>query len=203
MRVHRLAQIHSPRLLTSPIPPAPDLLGMGDGSYALIQSYTLVPPSQELSLHLVQQPFSPVMRRIIEQSGYDQLVRENSARPEVLIWIDGYDLTTYKLRDVIARDVRDRGLGWGIIGQIGRGSSIRTINIPADVAQGDGGRNAPRQKHATPKRKAMKKFIVAFRHDEDAQRFAMTWHRRDITALLGSDFPIYDDKPVVNAELIW
>ena len=206
MRLHRLAQTYSPRSLTSPVPLPPDLTATGEGSYGPVQSYTIIPPSQELSLRLVEQPFSPVMRRIVEQSGYDQLVREDPKRPEVLIWIDGYELSTYKLRDVMSRDARDRGMNWGIIGRTGSGSSIRTISIPTDVARSDKsefGGNALRERYGPPTCKPKKKCIVAFRSDEDAQRFVVTWHRRDITALLGSDFHIYDDKPVVNAELIW
>jgi len=46
-----------------------------------------------------------------------------------------------------------------------------------------------------------RRFIVSFADRNEANRFVMNWHRRDISSLI-TDLPPYD-RAIVNAELIW
>lgn len=210
-RLHRLSRSYSPTALT--IPPPPELDDRGVPTNGSLQTYTLMPPTQDLQLRVVQQPFSPIIRRLIEQTGYDQLIQGRRSEHEVLVSVDGFQPTLYGFRGAVLEDGRERGLQWATHDEH-RGfremwteperRSARRGNAEEEVegaATGeDEGGNKSEDGGGGGERKH-RRFIVSFDALDEANRFVMKWHRRDISSLIPDMAPY--DRAVANAELIW
>jgi len=205
-RLHRLSGIYGPTALA--VPPLLELDTKGVPLNGSLQTYTLMPSTQELHLRIVQQPFSPLIKRLVEQSGYDQLMRGRSSEHEVLISIDGFQPTLYGFRGAIVEDGKARGLLWATSGAHGgfremwtpserkHDSKPAEENVEKNMEQDIKGEKTSEDDGRKPRR-----FIVSFADRNEANRFVMSWHRRDISLLM-ADLPPYD-RAIVNAELVW
>jgi len=214
-RLHRQSASYGPTALT--IPPPPELDDKGNPANGSLQVYTLMPASQDLHIRLVQQPFSPIVRRLVEQAGYDQLLRGRRSEYEVLVSLDGFQPTLYGFRGAVLEDGKERGLLWATHGAYG---GFREMWMPAErKPKAERRRSAfavpkeeveeeeverevqPDEVDAEAGERKQRRFIVSFVARDEADRFVMHWHRRDISRMI-ADLPPYD-RTIANAEFIW
>lgn len=190
------------------IPPPPQLGAHGRLSYSWSETYTLMPPSHELDLVLNIPPFSPLLRQIIENSGYRPLTEDRKTEHEVLVLADWGQLTLGSLSRAVAVDGRNRGIHWATLGNR---TGIRELNLPLPPQHTfsgiyhhmlDGADEDEPGPTAPARDDSVKRFIVSFREEAEAKRFALAWHQRDIKRLL-EDSPPHRPSIVTEAEVIW
>lgn len=93
--------------------PGPGELVDGEDVHDLMQSYTLTPPSQQISLRQLAPPLSTVAEQIARCHGYADLVeRPNRSPVEVLLRFEGVNPGHTMLNMMIKRAERKRGLPW-------------------------------------------------------------------------------------------
>ncbi|KAF2208117.1 hypothetical protein CERZMDRAFT_49885 [Cercospora zeae-maydis SCOH1-5] len=113
VRIHKLASIHTPTSNTSPIPPPPGYMIEGLDAHAAIEAYALKPPSQQLELHQLRRPFSPMIDSILAYGGYRAIVQRQGKMPfEVRLTMDGPQLHTSRLRHIFLETAKERNLSW-------------------------------------------------------------------------------------------
>ena len=164
-------------------------------------------------MRMVPQPFSPVLQRIVASGGYPQLVQGRQSRNEVLLWFTSYWHPSFSIvRRVIDEDGKHRGSFWQTIGD-NRG--IRKLeDEPPSSAPGapqnwqpDAALTHDERRYEWKQKSAFgaKRFIVSFKDEEEATRFQMSWHRRDVTDLMQTALlEPWRSAPILgNAELTW
>ena len=165
-----------------------------DSDYAVRQgslaTFTLLLPSQRLDIRLVKQPYSPVLRQVLERKGYARLVRNKLTDHEVLLSIEGAQLSLHALQWAINEDGHQRHMRWNLAGS---SKSIREVSISRSYIPEGELRQDGSQKYL------WKKWIVPCNTENEAGRFVKVWHRRDIAPLLGGGSRT--EKIIVNAEL--
>ncbi|MCJ1348343.1 hypothetical protein MMC31_006574, partial [Peltigera leucophlebia] len=135
--LHRIAKTHTPTSIESPLGPPPGMLIEGENIHDVLQNYALCPPSQKISLRVLFPPYSPAIRRLIDQRGYAQIEvppapasemiqdeqqkkdnsRSRSGRA-ILIWVQGYNPPLSSIREMINQDGRKRGLAWSLANDV-------------------------------------------------------------------------------------
>ncbi|KAI4249194.1 MAG: hypothetical protein L6R40_000652 [Gallowayella cf. fulva] len=127
-KLHRMAQTHTPTSLQSPLPPAPGTILEGEDLHALLQDYSLCPPSQRINILSMFAPFGATIRRLIKHQGYPELTEpfDRTGR-SVLFWIEGHSLTTNAVRSALDEDGRQRGLQWAT--QVGN-RYVERLDLP-------------------------------------------------------------------------
>lgn len=197
--------MHSPSSLTSAIPPPPGYLIEGEDVHALLQSYALIPPSQDLELRVMMRPFaSKTIDSIARHLDYPQLTTPDGAsRHRVLLHVDGPQPTRFAIREAIGVDANERGMGWGLVegenaivkveALAGNENDVRGQEGDAAGGEGEGGLDL---------RPKLNRFVVSFESDLEAQRFARTWHMRPLPRRRGS-YGEGDEPAVVHTELLW
>lgn len=167
-----------------------------------------MPPSHALDVVLAIQPFSPLLRQIIEKSGYAPLVDGRKTEHEVLLTADWGQLTMSALARAFAVDGRDRGIHWATLSNR---TGIRELHLPLPPQHTfsaiyhrmlDGKDDENAGPPAPVRDDSRKRFIVSFRDEAEAKRFALAWHQRDIKRLL-DDAPPHRPRIVTEAEVIW
>ena len=115
-RLHQLSKLHGSSNSVFAIPPPPGLLENGEDLNAALSSYLLTPPSQDLQLNMVMQPYNPSLSRLIERGGYDLIVSgATSAKKQVhkvLLHIEGYEPSPYDIYQILMQDASMRGITW-------------------------------------------------------------------------------------------
>ncbi|KAI9873839.1 MAG: hypothetical protein M1830_010545 [Pleopsidium flavum] len=208
VHLHRTARTHTPRSVQSPIAPPPGYLVEGEDVYQLLQEYALVPASQRLSLKVLVPPYSTMVRSVVEKGGYGPVVDgEGEGRDKVLFWVDGFRPSMFLLREVIARDGRDRGLGW----ELGGGGITKLVEAPvaaaaAAAASGadveGGGEDEGEGESSRQTRRVAGRWVIRFKDEAEARRFVRSWHRRPFP--LHRDSAVYGEPPpLANAEFLW
>lgn len=220
---HRHSKAFSPRSLYGSIPPPPSLAlspGKKNKIDAPAYTYNLAPPSHDLTMRLVPQPFSPLMRQVIQGSGYPELTENKQSDHEVLLWFTSYRHSSFSVvRRAIDQDGKQRGSFWQTVGQ---NNGIRVLG--AGVEEMASLTRAPRRRHGstdyednisghgtmedgTPWKQddKIRRFIVSFRDREEASRFVLAWHRRDVTKLIEAQMLApWRKRPILgNAEWTW
>ncbi|KAI9787999.1 MAG: hypothetical protein M1816_007303 [Peltula sp. TS41687] len=231
LRLHRLAQKHTPRSLQSPIPPPPGYIVDGEDVYAALQSYTLLPPSQKLVLHVLDPPFTPAVQEILDQGGYARLVNRNArSKNAVCFRVDGLQLPLHVVQKTIERDGRlNRPLPWRLIQH---GGAISVLEDDAtmsfggleeeavvvvgeeeeegeeeegaggEVGKGSSADHHGREKNGTKIWPGQTRCIVMFEDSNEATRFVRAWNKRPFP--LSKKSPFYGRiKPLVDVELLW
>jgi len=116
VRLHKLSQLHHRNNVFSVIPPPRGFLEDGEDINAATSAYLLAPPDQQLSLHMVMQPYNPYLRQLFEEGGYQPIVP--STTPEgkpiyrVLLHVEGYEPSPTDLFQCFLKDNLDRGITW-------------------------------------------------------------------------------------------
>ena len=180
--------------------PPPGMLIGGEDVYSMLQDYTLCPPSQKILLRLLYPPYAHNIKRILENKGYPQLVLpSNKAGRAVLFWVNGYQLSTFAIKNFLVKDGQDRGVPWGAITDKG---SIEVVEPPQLKQEGLASLGYEQDEELKPKRRSFLRWIIAFENEAEARRFARTWHRRPFP--LPSESRSYGEPPpLVHAEFMW
>ncbi|KAK0288839.1 hypothetical protein LTS16_002207 [Friedmanniomyces endolithicus] len=112
-RIARMAASHTPSSMTSPIAVPPGYTIDGMDAHSAIQSFALVPASQDLDLRQLEPPLSPMMTSIVRNRGYNPLVsRSDRMAFEVRLTLDGPQIPANRIRYVLLETARDRSLAW-------------------------------------------------------------------------------------------
>ncbi|KAI9817361.1 MAG: hypothetical protein M1832_004667 [Thelocarpon impressellum] len=206
LRLHRLSRTYTPHSLQSPIAPPPGYLIDGEDVHTLLQSYNLVPPSQNLTLKTLTPPFSTTVQRLLRNGGYERLKMRNALTTDntVLIHIDGGPhLTTRALQKVLDADGRHtrNGMPWRLAGD---GRPISKLDAPLEPDE-DAPEVVPAPKRPAP---VAPRWLVEFADRDEASRFVRAWHKRPLPLTQG---PISqevaqqqeEDPGIVDAELVW
>lgn len=95
----------------------------GEDINAMLQSYSLLPPSQDIQIRSLTPPYVSNMQQMIKYQGYPAIVnRPNRSPAEVLFRLEGQQLTIPNIRSALSKAARDRGMPW--TGQEGHHLSI-------------------------------------------------------------------------------
>ncbi|KAL9113185.1 MAG: hypothetical protein Q9187_007654, partial [Circinaria calcarea] len=170
LHLHDLASTHTPSSLESPMAPPPGMLVQGEDVYTLLQDYALCPPSQRISLRVLQPPYLHGVRKTLQDRGYTALVSpENRSGRSVLFWINGHQPTTFSVKTVLAKDGQERGLQWGPLN--GKGS-IDLLDAPAGKPENPKGQNPAADEDAEVKSKKHRfsRWVIAFEDEMEARR---------------------------------
>ncbi|KAI9848229.1 MAG: hypothetical protein M1838_000617 [Thelocarpon superellum] len=211
MYLHRIARTYTPQSLESPLPPPPGYMIDGEDAHALLHSYNLVPPSQNLVLRLLTPPFPRHLQQLIHHGGYSRVKMRNcGADHTVLLYVTGAQLRTWSIQRMIEEDGRNnRNALWRLAGGT---HGITEMNSPVfnepEAEEGEEDDMA----YPTSVR-GQSRWLLEFEDRAEALRFVRAWHkrpfplRRDSTAaatMADDDGPNDDDDaPTVHAELIW
>ena len=216
-QLHRAFKAHLPGGLSGsakelthipvPLPPILDP-ATGDVTSNINETYTLLPASHDLNLILGIEPFHPILREIVKYNGYKALVEGRRSDAEVLLSVDWGYVHISLLSRAIAKDGKARGLHWA---SISHKTAIRELtakklseNWPSKfkTSEDDAEYAASLDALGPPRDDSKRRFIISFKTEEEAKRFVMAWHCRDIAGLLES-VPPHRTKVTAKAELIW
>nr|POE94252.1 hypothetical protein CFP56_16492 [Quercus suber] len=113
-RLSSLALNYTPSSVTSPAPPPPGYqLSDGTDLYSALQSYSLTPPSQLISLRQLQAPLSPLLQSVLQHHGYPSYVNRPDKLPhEVRLTLDGPQLHLSTIQFILHETALARSLGW-------------------------------------------------------------------------------------------
>ena len=202
--LHTLASTHTPSSIESPMAPPPGMLIGGEDVNALLQDYTLCPPSQRISIHLLLPPYEHFVRNLLAQRGYSQIVQpENKSGRSVLFWVDGHRPSTAALKSMLTKDGIDRGTPWGPMNGKGSIEQIHKASepLPEDLAD----EHALEDGESRPSRRKMfSRWVIAFEHESEARRFVRLWSRRPYPFPVAHETPVDGEPtPLVHAEFLW
>ncbi|MCJ1289368.1 hypothetical protein MMC34_000900 [Xylographa carneopallida] len=215
IHLHQLAQTYTPTSLDFPMPPPPGILdSKGQDVYALLQDFTISPPSVRMSLRVLLPPYHANLQRLLENEGYPQLVQSGSKTgSSVLFWVDGHQPSALSVRTMLSKDGLDRGLQWGPLRGHG---GIKVLHVHANHDGGEIGENdftGPGDEYGhsewkdtelKPKRHGHQRWIIYFEDEAEARRFVRVWHRRPYPFPLQEESPSYGEpQPLVHAEYMW
>ncbi|KAK4996613.1 hypothetical protein LTR66_003812 [Elasticomyces elasticus] len=221
--LHAMAQSHTPSSLTSPLPAPPGYVVKGEDVHDLLQNYALIPPSRTIDLRQLKPPLTPYVESIIQHMGYPtRMRRKDRSEHEVLLHLEGPQLSKDMIRAAIFHDGQNRALHWtgGHEGNIkvtkldspsrASLSPLGSRKLPDDDVFPQEGHEQSRNEHEgddgeerkTPMAKPAHKFIIDFDSDEAAQTFVTHWHRKEIP-LADFTYENGDTAPIVNAEVLW
>lgn len=169
---------------------------------AQLEAYCLALPGHDLDLRQMRQPFSSLMRKILETGGYAGLVDEDRRVSdwEVLVSLESADLEGLgvhgglrAVRKALQVDGQTRGVLWNIVG---KGQGVREVKAGMSKEESDddekvAGRSPPLHR----------KFVLSFPSEDEAVRFVGSWHRRDVGELMPS--VLDQESVVVDAEVVW
>lgn len=194
MKLHKLAQRHTPISLQSPLPPTVGTTIEGEDAQTFLQEYALCPPSQRIWITSMFAPFGNIVKPLIEHQGYPQLtVTANKGGRAVLFWTDGQAPTTRAIKAAIDQDGRDRSLPWAIEGGT---RSVEKLNLPTASSEDMEG-----SEPVETKGRSTARWIVTFIDENEARRFVRAWHRRPFH--VSADSLRGGAAPLVNAEFLW
>lgn len=165
-----------------------------------ITPFTLAPPHSTLNLR----PLKPVpseLRSCVEEGGYAYLKQQRQSNFEVLVWADSASLTLDGFAHALSTDGHVRNEPWPVLkGDKG----LRELCIDRDQGAliDKAVSSAFSDEHTAQRLRIWRRFVVAFANSDDAHRFALNWHRRDISKLLPEEM-LGEEPAIINAELIW
>lgn len=195
----------------------------GENIHDVLQNYALCPPSQRISLRVLFPPYSPALRRLIDQRGYAQIEvppapaptsgmiqeeeqkknknnttsnRSRSGRA-ILIWVQGYNPPLSSIREMINQDGRKRGLAWSLAGDVPAIEKVDYSSEDGPTTQSNGS-----AENGQSKERLRRRWIVTFTDESEARRFIRRWHRRPFP-LRGAGTGVGEPPSLVNAEFIW
>ena len=206
--LHKLAQTYTPVSFRTSMLPAMGTLVGGEDAAALVREYTIAPPSQPLSLHVIHPPYQISLLRMLAANGTAPLLHPvNRAGRSILLWVEGYQPTTWDIRHMIGRDGQDRGIRWSPA--IGKGivEQFDGQQRQAASASGDGEDDQSSElddAEAEANKVFYKRWLVSFENEAEARRFIRVWHKRPFPLRL-FDLTWEDGEPLplVNTEFMW
>ncbi|CAD0085230.1 unnamed protein product [Aureobasidium vineae] len=232
MSLHSLASRHVQSSLTSPIPPPPGYHLNGQDVDALLQTYTLVPPSRTLQLLPLPMQISPSVVDIINNLGYPAIVKGPLKEPYVvMVRLEGPQMLTTMARGIFMKAERDRRSPWN--GEFGnlpyhtweptpknispldrksrldkdgdhkKNSWLEEIEEVADMdSEFEEDERTENRPGTRERRKVRCSHLFGFDTEDAALTFVQYWHRRPLD-ITGTSYNSDDVAPVVDAELLW
>jgi len=167
-----------------------------------LESYCLALPGHALDIKPVRQPFSPLMRKILDAGGYIGLTDDETRVSdwEVLLSVEFGDLAGLgshgglsAVRKALVSDGLSKGVLWNIVG---KWSGVREVKAGMSRAEYDG--EAKMQESDKP---LHRKFVISFPSEDEAVRFVASWHKKDVGYLMPS--VLDQETVVVDAEIVW
>ncbi|KAK4619954.1 hypothetical protein CLAFUW4_11447 [Fulvia fulva] len=229
-RIHKLAAMHAPSSITSPVPPPPGYMVEGLDLHSAIQAYSLVPPWQKLELRQLRPPMTPVVRSIIKYEGYPSIVKRPDKMPfEVRLTLEGPQIQAGGIRHIIMESAQARSLSWSGGNNINvkvtkwepqpkvsaMDESVYAEQAVDDTksasqkeeAERDGAALLMEAAGASERRKLRTPnpvYIVGFHTEGAAQSFVSYWHRRPMEHMDRYHHELEGDvAPIANVELLW
>ncbi|KZF21203.1 hypothetical protein L228DRAFT_248984 [Xylona heveae TC161] len=197
-RLHKMAKTHAPHSPLSTIAPPPGYLIDGEDAYALLQSYAVIPPWQDLNLRMLVPPMSKHVNKLLQHGGYEALTEGNKAGRAVLFSVEGYSPSTGLVRDTLAREERVRGLAWELDREDGAEISKLTNSGPVPMPEPEADTDDLSGQAVV----SQDQWIITFKREVEARRFVRAWHRRAFP--IAKAGPEYEDaQPLVDAQLLW
>lgn len=113
-RLHKLCTRHQSKHMLSAVPAPKGFLEDGEDIDKAILSYNLAPTEHPLHLSMLMQPYSPALRSLVEQGGYNPIVPEFDERQQriwkVLMHIEGYEPSPLDLFKIFNDDAWRHGV---------------------------------------------------------------------------------------------
>lgn len=193
VKLHNVAQTHTPKSLESPLPPPAGTIVGGEDVYNLLQDYALCPSSQNISLISLFAPYKASVKYLIDHQGYPQLWHPiDRAGRAVLFWVEDLHPTASAIRSAIDQDSRDRGLPWATRGN----RYVEKYNSSVALTEG-----SERQDRTGAPSNSSVRWIITLNDEDEARRFVRAWHKRPFP--LPSDYARGEVTPIVNAQYLW
>ena len=197
LHLHRVARTYTPTSIESPLPVERGVVIEGEDAYTVLQDYALCPPSQNMQLKFLHPRHNSRTTRLLEMRGYRQLVEgNNKTGRSVLFKVDGQQSTTSMVRNIVATDGRERGLGWNVV--------IEKVDVVAEEMEWEERYDASFDNldHNTgtelrPQNAATLRWILSFPDVHEARSFIRAWHRRPFPTARS------DGPWLAHAELLW
>ncbi|THX81150.1 hypothetical protein D6D05_04272 [Aureobasidium pullulans] len=230
LKLHSLAARHVQSSLISPIPPPPGYHLNGHDVDALLQSYTLVPPSRMMRLLPLPMSVSPSIVDIIQNLGYPDVVKGPLRKPYVvMIRLEGPQLPITMIKGVLSRVERERRIPWNRdFGDLSyhtwepkpknispldertrldkNGDDEGNSNEIEEIAEMDrdakGGEEGSDRPGRRERRKPRCSYLFGFDSEDAALTFVQYWHRRPLD-MAEVNYANDEIAPVVDAELLW
>lgn len=198
--LHRISRTYTPTSVESPMSPPEGVVLEGKDVYAMIQNYSLCPPSQQISLKVIFPPYSSSMKRLLDQRGYPQTAKsENQTCNSVLFWTDGLQLTLHEVHKMIRQDGRYRGLTWNL--KSGNKSIEKVRNSSPDIEE-SGKSHLFQDTESLQQRPSYPRYIITFVNENEARRFVRGWHRKPFP-IYAEKFSLGESSPLIHAEILW
>ena len=211
--LHKLAQTHAPTSIESPMAPPKGMIVQGENIHDLLQDYTILPPSQKMSLIALFPPFSAGIQRLLDRRGYPELTTpKNKAGRCVLFWVEGYVPTMTQVQDLIQRDSLARGLAWALLEGKNSIQQLETdANLDSETDAEDRMRMERQLAYAEIKEqgffaylpRTLRRWTIAFQDENEARRFVRRWHMRPFSEMFTEREHKGDVKPLVHVEFMW
>lgn len=193
VKLHNVAQTHTPTSLESPLPPPAGTVVGEEDVYSLLQDYALCPPSQNISLISLFAPYKATVKNLIDHQGHPQLCcPTNRAGRAVLFWVEDLHPTASAIRSAIDQDSRDRGLPWATHGN----RYVEKYDPSVALAEG-----FERQDRTGAPSNSSVRWIITLNDEDEARRFVRAWHRRPFP--VPSDYAKGEVIPIINAQYLW
>ena len=171
---------------------------------ALLQSYTLCAPSQNIYIRALFPPFNSSISQVLEEGGYAQLTKPiNKAGRSVLFWVEGYQPSTRAVEQLLADDGRDRGILWSVENRKGSVEPVKTDVARMDVVRDfDELDEDEQEEEGLSRRELYPRWVISFEDEKEARRFIRVWQRQPFPIPSGK---AQDDEPppLVYAEFLW
>lgn len=219
-RLYTLAKTHTPTSIESAMGPVRGQTVDGEDVHRAVKGFTLVPPSQNFALHLMQKPYPGRVRSLVARGGYAQIVGEGVGEQGVAFgerkggrvlmeFYGGVQPTRYEIDEAIGLDIRARGLGWkidrtdGFAAQRLESGKFEFDAEPGSEQEGNGNVWGAEKEAKERRDKGNPKWIVSFEDLIEARRFARAWHQRRMLWKKESLHKGLEDKTMVRTEVLW
>ncbi|OJD33088.1 uncharacterized protein BKCO1_330001 [Diplodia corticola] len=209
--LHVTTKRHSASSLLSALPHPPGFRDdHGVDIHAILQSYTLGPPaSTSIYCSVVPYPYPRKLHQLLAQGGYGPIVgpaNSLGASPDlsdadsiaqfsiakVLLWFDGAQPSFNEVRKTIARDGKDRGLPWLVVGGTNSAEGVVRVNS-----------NERKPVDNSGVRKVPSRYIVTLENKAEAQRFARRWQCSPFEFNAEGVYERAESPPKARTEVLW
>ncbi|KAI9736275.1 MAG: hypothetical protein M1834_001161 [Cirrosporium novae-zelandiae] len=189
--LYSLAKRFTPTSLYSPIPPAPGEMIDGEDVHALLQTYSLSPPSQSLSIRTEKSSSVPIIvDDILTILDAPTSPTTGSHYPTVVFGLDSRRIDFPSLYNALVLDSKMQGVPWGLVNH-------KHAYLPYD-------RTVTKETLLTDRRYLFpERWILSFEKVQDARRFVRTWHRRQFLLPEWIEYETQVNPAVALAELLW
>ena len=233
LRLHKLAARHTIDVCKGYNPLSPERKMNGGDVNQTLQSYTLVPPTQQLQLKALYPPFTSSVQQIIDDGVYPPLINNvtvgsSSPRPSsphaVCISVEGHLPPRGFPNDILGMTGGwyHTRVPWKVVDESDGG--LIELNSPTSFPSNHSASSLPFHTSATASSRTLFKvnndqlpehnssgtrWIVTFKDAAEARRFVRCWHRRRHPGIYTStdDNKDSDDSShhsaIINVDLLW